>query len=279
MKPIKKSQLLIVVTLTLLATLITYPVRAQNSTPAVPQFSLQYIDGSYYVPPTYTTNQYTGVTTMATAGYTVTNQTIDVTIQNQPFTPYSLANGTTIQLLYNVRCKGHYAQFTSDTDLGSYGIGDVQASTSATTVVSFNINDWGVPSGGQVDFQVQAFIGYNYFNEGECFTQNVVVDGESSWSNTQTITIGSESSSTTNSSTPFLPSYPTPTPYATYNPTPTPSPAYPTTAPIQLNSKGAPFALGGFDWQETALIVMVAVTAILVGVLVAVLKWRKDAAK
>jgi hypothetical protein len=179
-------------------------------------------------------------------------------------------------LYYNIRCKGHYEQFTSDTDLGPHGIGDVQASSSSTTVVSFNIEGWGVPVGGQVDFEAQAFTGYTYFNGGECYTVNVVTVGESAWSNTQTITIGNGNGNATNSGpAPYEPT-PTPTPYPNYPSNfSTSPPTTPTSAPILPEAQGGvPFG-SGLNWQEAALIAMAAAIAVLVGVLVSVIKWRR----
>lgn len=267
MKPSKILQVTLVLLSLLSTTLAVYPAFGESA-PSVPQFSLQFINGFYTVPPTYSTNPYTGETTMTSPSYTVQNQSIDVIIQNQPFTPFSNGNQTN-QLYYNVRCKGHYEQFTSDTDLGPHGIGDVQASTSSTTVVSFNIEGWDVPVGGQIDFEVQAFIGYTYYNEGECYTANVVTVGESAWSNTQTITIGNVATSTP---APYE-SYPTPTPYINYYSTPPPT--TPTPAPLLPGAqKGVPF-LSGFNWQDASLIAMAAAIAVLVGVLVSVIKWRR----
>jgi hypothetical protein len=213
---------------------------------------------------------------MVSPGRYVDNQSIEVSILNQPFTPYSDGNHT-IQLYYNIRCKGHYEEFTSNTDLGSHGIGGVAASASDDTVVSFNIVDWGIPTGGQVDFQVQAFIGYTYFNGEECFTANVVTVGESAWSDTQTITIGSQSFSNSTSAPEFAPTptpTPTPIPYANaYNTSH--SGATPTPAAI-LGLQGGLSFRSGFNLQDTALIVMAAVIAVLAGVLAAVINWRKS---
>jgi hypothetical protein len=260
MKTTKKFQLVLVLMLTVSVTITANLAYAQGSVPSVPQFTLQYVNSSYTTPPTYTTNPYTGQTTETSSGTYVNNETIVVTIQNQPFTPYTSGNNTN-QLYYNVRCKGHFAQFTSDTDLGN-GQGGIAASTSADTVVSFDIASWGIPSGGQVDFQVQAFIGYTYYNEGECFTANVVTVGESAWSNTQTITIGTGAVSTSTPSPPVYTSTPSPSappPTQFQSPTATPIPP------------GAQKGILGSDWQQTALIVMAVAIAVLVIALAAVI--------
>jgi hypothetical protein len=271
MKPSKIFQVTLVLFSLLSTTLAVHPALGE-SVPSVPQFTLQFINGSYTIPPTYSTNPYTGVTVMTSPGSTVQNQSIDVVILNQPFTPFYDGNQTN-QLYYNIRCKGHYEQFASDTDLGPHGIGDVQASSSSTTVVSFNIEGWGIPVGGQVDFEVQAFIGYTYYNEGECYTANVVTVGESAWSNTQTITIGNGNA--TSSPAPYEPT-PMPTLYTNYSGYfSTPPPATPTPAPLLPGAQGGVPLVSGLNWQETALIAMAAAIAVLVGVLVSAIKWRR----
>ncbi|MGA3289942.1 MAG: hypothetical protein ABSD42_06885 [Candidatus Bathyarchaeia archaeon] len=272
MKPANIFQLMLVLMLTVSATVIANLAYAQVSTPSVPQFTLQYVDRSYSIPPTYGTDPYTGKTIITNPGSYVDNRTIEVTIQNQPFTPYTSGNYTN-RLYYNVRSKGHFENFTRDTDLGSNGLSGVAASSSSTTVVSFDIVGWNVPIGGQIDFQVQAFIGYTYYNEGQCYTANVVTLGESSWSNIQMITIGNETV-TTSMPTPTTPIPTTPT--SSSNPTTTTSPFQnPTATPIQVGSQGGVL---GFDWQQNALIIMAVVIAILLFALVLVMQ-RKAAAK
>jgi hypothetical protein len=270
MKSPKIFQLLLVIILIVFTALIANPARAQISAPSVPEFTLQYVDRSYNIPPTYGTDPYTGETIITSPAVHVDNRTIDVTIQNQPFTPYQDGNHT-IQLYYNVRSKGHFAEFTSDSDYGSHSATGVQASTSSDTVISFSIEYWNIPLGGQIDFEVQAFIGYTYYNEGACFTDNVVTVGESAWSSPQTISFGSGAVSTSAPSTP--------TPTATSPPTATASPFRNLTAiPIQPDPQKS-VLFGGIDWQQIALIAMAAMIAVLLGILAAVIGWRKAAAK
>jgi hypothetical protein len=274
MKTAKIFQLLLVLVLTASISLIASLAytHAQTSAPTVPQFTLQFINGSYYVPPVYGTNPYTGQTTITRYGYEVNNKTIEMTIYNQPFTPSTSGNQTN-QLYYNIRVKGHYENVTSDSDVGSFGQRGLAASSSSNTVVTFNVQNWGIPDGGQVDFQVQAFIGYTYYNEGECYTANIVTVGESNWSNIQTMTFNNGTATLTSTS-PALPT-PIPTPTATpysyttvtappvQNPTPTPT----ATAIPPNEQKGV---LPGFDWEQTALVVMAFVIAVLVVALIIV---------
>jgi hypothetical protein len=176
--------------------------------PSVPEFTVKFIDRSYDVPVTYrtTTDPFTGKqVTTSSGGYHVTNMTIDVIIKNQHFIPVDLHNGTIIQLYYNVRAKGHFADWTPVSS-GGYSFKRILASTSDYTVVTFIIgseNDMVmgranvyIPPGGQEDFQVQAQVGYlvpGYSYGGHVLpfppSYDFISFGESSWSDVQTLTI------------------------------------------------------------------------------------------
>ncbi len=106
------------IVLSSLMMLTVKPADAQTvTTPSVPQFTVKIIDNSHDVPPTQTTDQYTGVTTTQ-PGYHVDNRTIEVSIKNQPFTPYTNASGNKISLFYWIEFKGH---FGDDTDWRIFG--------------------------------------------------------------------------------------------------------------------------------------------------------------
>jgi hypothetical protein len=95
------------------------------------------------------------------------NNSIVLTIKNQPFTPETLS-GETTTLYYNVQSKLHSSQDWTYWFLASDGY-PTQDSGSKYTVLSYG---WGggfiftsshgieIPSGSQVDFQVQAMNGY-----------------------------------------------------------------------------------------------------------------------
>ncbi|MCL2690890.1 MAG: hypothetical protein FWE56_01370 [Candidatus Bathyarchaeota archaeon] len=185
------------------------PVSAQAGyKPAVPQISsIKLVDSSYDVPPTSTTtvDQYTGKETTTTApGYHVNSLTIEVTIKNQPFTPYIDENtkdpaygpnGKEFNLYYRVQAKGHFGENWRD-----FGELYVIQSNSGHTVVSSAIvgedNIVNYAAGSQLDFRVQASVGYKY-NElsGRLFVPYpgpvwVVAPAEySDWSRVQTFTI------------------------------------------------------------------------------------------
>ena len=87
--------------------MLAKPAFAQT-TPSVPQFTVKYVDLSYNVAPTTTTNPFTGQQTTNDNGYYVDNRTLIFTINNQPFTPYQNSSGNEISMYYNFRAKGHY---------------------------------------------------------------------------------------------------------------------------------------------------------------------------
>ncbi|MCL2291467.1 MAG: hypothetical protein FWC30_00095 [Candidatus Bathyarchaeota archaeon] len=191
------------------------------SKPSAPQFSLKLVDNSYDVPSSTATDSYTGVTTTK-PGYRVNNITIEVTIKNQPFTPYTDTQGYNIDLYYSVECKGHFGNENEwrvcyvnrgfEYDQGCY----VQ-SKSSYTILAFNIvTDYpghtaNYPSGSQLDFRVEAFTGHlTPPTQGEhtvgIHNPYVVRDETIGYSGIQTITVTYGSSSSTPSQTATLPS-------------------------------------------------------------------------
>jgi len=274
MKHSKACPILIILTLAFSTILLTFTPDVLAATPSVPEFTVKYADHSYEVPITHwtTTDPYTGTqTTHTSGGEHVDNRTIDVTIHNQPFTPY-LDGNNTVNLYYNVRSKGHFADWGTESS-GSQNQNGIQASTGSDTVVSFFIQDWGISPGGQIDFQVQAVLSYiDQSYSGGCFTGSQTTSvAQSDWSNTQTVTVSSPTYS--NATTPPI-STPNPT-FNPYYPTATPFPLInPTTTPILPSTQTG--GLFGFDWVQTALIVMAIVIAVLVVALVAV-TWRRTA--
>jgi hypothetical protein len=159
-----------------------------TTTPSAPDFTLQYVDHSYDVPPTYKTDPYTGQSVINQAGYHQDNRTIDVTIKNPSFTPSTLADGNITALFYNVQTKGHFENWTTNTNY-NHGISTVRYNPSGYTVISFYVGNWNISPGGQVDFQVQAIIGYEHNDPNQCFGYHFFTIGKSDWSSTQTITI------------------------------------------------------------------------------------------
>lgn len=199
--------------------------------PAVPEFSVRYVDYSYDVPPIYGIDQFTGNQAIIKNGYHIENETFEFTIKNQPFTAYVDSYGNSINLFYNLRFKGFYGTewiyfpfLDNGQGVRRYAAGfyqfydpNLQASNSSYTIILEKVpilfyNLGNPPIGSQVDFQVQALIGYVSYAEDFFYS---FAGQKSDWSKTQTITIPETSTSTSTS--------PNHTPTSTQNPTPTPS--------------------------------------------------------
>jgi|WetSurMetagenome_2_1015567.scaffolds.fasta_scaffold180665_1 hypothetical protein len=190
------------------------PVFASLSTP---EFTVQYVDHSYYTQPTTTIDPYSGQ--IIVPRYYVVNKTLDVTIKNQPFTPYTV-DGNVTKLYYVIYYKGHFEDTWGDYE-------QIEGSNSDYTVISFPFYIGNLDK--QVDFKMQAVVGcyfYAYGPQEHLFQEKglyfMPVD-ESVWSNVQTGTIPAAgnvlSTQTTN---PLTPS-PAPTETPTITPSPTPA--------------------------------------------------------
>jgi hypothetical protein len=171
MKHPQSLSLLLVLTLTISGLMIIESANAQTITkPSVPEFTLKVVSHSNDLAPT----------------------TLEITVKNQPFTSYIDPSGTT-NLYYNVRFKGHFSDMWSyypENRSSSY----TKASLSDYTTISFGLGGpplGSVPSGGIVDFQVQALIGHDDLE----INQYQFTGGISDWSSTQTVTIPASSTS------------------------------------------------------------------------------------
>jgi hypothetical protein len=229
--------------------------------PAAPEFSVKLMDSSYDIPATSSTDPYTGQQVTHPAAH-IESRTIQVSIKNQPFTPCEITengNNWTINLLYNIRFKGHFSEDWSELFLVSDGY-PIQELESEYTVLSFvgeysstegmEFRATNLPPGAQVDFQVEAMIGYVH-RDASTYGSSYVFTGErSGWSNTQTITIDTATPNTS------------PSPTTTQNITPTPSQAGPQTA-----------VLFGLDWLQLTVVALV-VIAVLLGFVVVFLRRR-----
>lgn len=244
----RKSLSLIFVILAVSSILIVESASAQSiPKPSVPEFTVKYADHSYDVPSTHGIDSYTGHNVTIQEGYHIQNKSMEVIIKNQPFTPYKDGNGNTLELWYDVRWKGHFGNYWQDTNRSTYLVASncisiqngnnvqllnpnalssiVSIGFSKNNGSSYTSNDdyafymGDISSGGEVDFQVQAFIGY-YTQEPISYqyprfmdqpTYYNIFHGESSgWSNTQTITIPETSTSTSPNPTPTptIPEFP-----------------------------------------------------------------------
>ena len=185
--------------------------QSASKKPAVPEFTVEFIDNSYDVPPSQSVDPFTGET-ITKPGYHVEAGTIKFTIKNQP--NYS-------GLMYNIRCKGHYSDTWAEAFRANDGF--PLQSDSAYTEIIFSGDDRGpkdsfssltgnfggthiggvfAPFGGKVDYQVQAMDGVL---KADLSPPIVVIpyyfEGETSeWSNTKTLTIGTQNNETPNQS-------------------------------------------------------------------------------
>lgn len=218
-------------------------------------FTVKLIDSSYDVPTTHSIDPYTGQD-ITHPGHHVENKSIEVRINNQPFTPYWIQeneNNWTINFFYNIRVKGHFADNWAPLYGGSNGY-LVQDYDSEYTVVPLSPD---YPSGAKVDFQVEALIGY----EHGVYTYTpwsawVITGEESGWSNTQTLTItDSASTSTPNTS-----------------PSPSTTPQDTTTPPDISGSET--LTVLGLDWVQLAMLTLLAIIAVLLVVVVVYLRKR-----
>jgi hypothetical protein len=179
----KGFALLLVLTLAVSSLIVVKLARASIAKPSIPEFTVKLVE----------------------------NRTIDVAIKNQLFVPYyNASSGWNISFYYNVRIKGGIIQDWTEL----YLVEDVPTqSDSEYTVLSYALTGENTyilgdkiiefPAVAQVDFQVEAMIGYvhrvfnpNATNQLEMYPY--VFTGETSgWSNTQTLTIGTEPFPTT----------------------------------------------------------------------------------
>jgi hypothetical protein len=171
-------------------------VQAQSK-PAVPAFTVKLADNSYDIPPTQTTDPYTG-TTKTSGGYHIEKIDIEITIKNQKDP----------MIEYQVRTKGHYEQewhvcVPSNTIPPNSGQTIIGQSKGQYTIITLSTEY--LPDGSQMDIQVEARSG-TYHEEPDPASAGVpgggkkmVFDGEKSgWSKTQTITINKNSNGISN---------------------------------------------------------------------------------
>ncbi|MGD6934882.1 MAG: hypothetical protein ACQCN5_11815 [Candidatus Bathyarchaeia archaeon] len=213
--------LTLIIAMSCLTLSITKPVNAQTvPKPFVPEFTVQYFDFSYDIPvtTTTTTDPYTGekVTTRS-GGEHVTNRYINITIKNQPYSSIVLPDGNVTELYYVVRVKGYFSSYWREPS--SFDNLRGKGSGSGFTVFTIKIGSddqyflnhlyaLNIPVGGKIDFQVSAQVGYYYHYLSHLIpTSQYFCVTEGDWSDTQTITIGEESSISHSTPTPSVPEY------------------------------------------------------------------------
>lgn len=202
------------VVLLVVATTAQFTVNAQTiPKPSVPEFSVRLVNNSYSTHPitTTTTDPYTGKqTTVTTPSQYLKDEYIEVSVKNQPFTPYSIdyhnIDSRPVNLYFDVIAQGH---FTTDKSIVDESQSQIEDYNSQYTNFTLYRNE--VPSPAVLDFKVRAIIGYlvNQYDPEEnlpppeIHDPNFVVTGTtSSWSNPQTLTITSSNPS------PSVPEFP-----------------------------------------------------------------------
>jgi hypothetical protein len=221
----KGFSLLLVLVLAGSSLITVKPSFAQIPKPSIPEFTVKFIDASYYTPTTYSIDPYTNQN-VTHPSYYVANKTIIVSIKNQPFVPtYDSSGGWNTSLFYNIRIKGHYAEnwtnlylvddlpAKSNSDYTVFSYVSEQPNCENTYILGDRMIDF--PVGAQVDFQAEAMNGYvhrvfnpNATNQLEMYPYEFTGE-ESGWSNTQTITLNANDATTRYTSP--SPSSPTPT--------------------------------------------------------------------
>lgn len=172
-------------------------------TPDVPEFTVRLVNNSYSIQPTTTTttDPYTGKQSVITTPREyVKDEYIEVSIKNQIFTPYIInyhnIDNRTVNLYFNVLSKGHFSSSWGIQEADGSDSGVKMDYTSHYTIIKLYTNN--IPSPVQIDFKVQAVIGYlvNQYEPEEplpppaIHDPNFVITGAtSSWSNTQTLAI------------------------------------------------------------------------------------------
>lgn len=149
-------------------------------------------------------------------------------IKNQPFISfYDDSLGQTVGFYYNIRFKGSFSEEWTELYRASDGYPH-QWSDSDYTVITFLsetvkiIESHGFsktfPDGAQVDYQLEAMIGYTNRDASKAFAPWVFTGEKSGWSETLTVTVPISAHLPTISSSPTT--TPEPTPATSSTPTP-----------------------------------------------------------
>lgn len=204
--------ILLVALLTVSSLIMIESANAQSiPKPSVPEFTVKYVDNSYYISAPTTIIDQNGNSRLV-QDY-VENKSVEFSIKNQGFTPYTIPynssdpynTGQTVNLMYNIRMKMHTDNTSNWQYITYLSDGYLKQSDSNLTVASYqleNLFSMGIPNNEQIDFQVQALIGYVHRYP---ITNSWTFNGtESNWSPTQTLAIADESVSPS----PTIPEFP-----------------------------------------------------------------------
>jgi hypothetical protein len=161
------------------------------TTPTMSGFGVSYKEFKWYMSPTYDVDPSTGKAVMTHEGYYKVNRYKELSISNQPFEPYTDSKGNSIDLYYDINWKQHNEaswrtllqppfRFSQNKDFYLTAINIGFKGNADHSDWNIDVLDY-VP-GNQIDFQIQALIGYYT-------ADNVFVGKTSGWSDTQTLTI------------------------------------------------------------------------------------------
>jgi hypothetical protein len=176
--------------------------------PFVPQFSVKIIESVIFDDPPYNTtvvDPSTGQETIVTLpGFREINRTIEISIKNQPFTSYTDASNNKHELHYMIEFTEHseenWQTFYPSRTANFWGATEfiIQADFEYTIVYGAIYDIAYLKAGSQLDFRVQAAIGYVQSHyEDNIFPAwyEFITDTKSNWS-VQTLTISTEPSQT-----------------------------------------------------------------------------------
>jgi hypothetical protein len=175
----KSFSLLLIALLAVSSLIMAKPAFAQIPTPSVPEFTVKFVG-------TISAGLLTGTFLPC----------VNITIKNQPFTPYTDQNGNKINLYYLIRWKENSSNSWQQDELPL-----TESNSNYTILPLALVRSEAPPPSGQVDFQVEAVIGYVTYVQGSVPQGEYIpptYTGEmSGWSNIQTIAIPENSTSIT----------------------------------------------------------------------------------
>jgi len=192
----KVFALVIIISATMATLIVIAPslcAKSETPVPSLPSCDVT-LQGPWpkYVPPVYEVNPSTGKTTMIKDGYTVYEKWLQVRMAPmQIFMPYNNSEGQMVNLFFNLRWKDHQDTVWQSLDqvvAKEYYLFPSSSQESPTSPVGGVFVSFGfigsdilgsypearVPDVDQIDFQVEAFIGY-YLMDSE---GGYVLDGE-----------------------------------------------------------------------------------------------------
>jgi hypothetical protein len=183
--------------------LMVIPVKAETiPKPSVPEFAVRIVSNPYLVPQEDLTDPYTGHVTIYPS-HISENKSIVVTVKNQQFVSTQLSDGNWTRLYYNLRFEGHFTQndwsYYPVIPVDGPGSAYIDASQSEFTTIPIPkyMLPATYPNGTQIDFQVQALIGYDKstyapsMTPGQQVYTGSIFTGESSdWSPSETLIFG-----------------------------------------------------------------------------------------